>query len=321
MKGIRKYVVVFLASMLISCNSNTNVIHKEKEDPSPSSKVWTVNLDLNYEGGGIYKSFEVERNIYGTNIKSTLENEKPTRENYKFDGWYHDSYCKVEWVYMRDKVLADTTLYASWISSEVSKSTINWQKDNSFTYVGDLLSSVNQGSEVSFGITINQGYEGTPVVKANNKTLDEVNGKYSFVADVSVINISVSGLTKKTDNPITDVYHIEFTLPSNWSPEAKNPRLYYWGNENVSNELFTNGATSNMTSIDGSTYYIELSTSIVFDGIIIIFDQGNEVKQSLDITTNLPSSAGEYIISVDWNASWKTNGSGVYCFEASIAAK
>ncbi len=321
MKRIKKYTIAFLALMLISCNSNTNVIHKEKEDQGPSLNVWTVKLDLNYEGGGIYKSFEVERNIYGTNIKSTLENEKPIRENYKFDGWYHDSYCKVEWVYMRDKVLADTTLYASWTSSEVSKSTINWQKDDSFTYVGNLLSSVNQGSEVSFGISINQGYEGTPVVKANNKALDEVNGKYTFVADADVINISVSGLTKKTNISITDVYHIEFTLPSAWDPEAKNPRLYYWGSENESSNLFANGASSNMTSIDESTYYIELSTEIVLDGIIIIFDQGNEVKQSLDITTNLPSSAGEYIISVDWNASWKTNGSGVYCFEASIAAK
>ncbi len=321
MKKIKNIIVSLLTIMLVSCNSNSNYVHKEKEEPTHSTNIWTVKLDLNYEGGGIYKSFEVERKIGGTNIKSTLENEKPTRDNYKFEGWYHDTYCKVEWVYIRDKVLSDTTLYALWTSTAVSKSTINWKTDDSFTYVGNLLTSVNQGSEVSFGISINQDYEGTPVVKANNKQLNEVYGKYTFIADANVINISVSGLKKKVIIPTTDVYHIEFSLPTGWSPKATNPRLHYWGSESSSSDLFTNGATSNMTLLEENTYYIELSSDINLKGLIIIFDQGNEVKQSIDIVDSLPTSAGEYVISVDWSASWTQNTSGVYCFSAKISQK
>ena len=319
MKKIKLILVALLGLGLISCG-NSNVDSKKEKDEG-SLTTWTVTLDLNYEGGGTYKTFEVQRELNGTNIKTQLENEIPTREEYKFDGWYHDAYCKVEWVYIRDRVLADTTLYASWTSTALPKSTINYVTDESFTYTGDLLTTVNQGSEVSFGIEVNEGYEGIPVVKANNNELTEVDGLYTFTAEESSYRITVSGLTKTVVIPDKDSIHIEFTLPSGWTPIAENPRLYYWGSETVSDSIFSLGATTNMTSIDGATYYIDLDASITFDGIIIIFDQGSEVKQSYNISENLPTSAGDYEIIVDDWGAWDPNEYGVWCFHARIAAK
>ena len=318
MKKIKLILAVLLGLGLISCG-NSNVDSKKEKDEG-SLTTWTVTLDLNYEGGGTYKTFEVQRELNGTNIKTQLENEIPTREEYKFDGWYHDAYCKVEWVYIRDRVLADTTLYASWTSTALPKTTINYVTDESFTYTGDLLTTVNQGSEVSFGIEVNEGYEGIPVVKANNNELTEVDGLYTFTAEESSYRITVSGLTKTVVIPDKDSIHIEFTLPSGWTPIAENPRLYYWGSETISDSIFSLGATTNMTSIDGATYYIDLDASITFDGMIIIFDQGSDVKKSLDITENLPTSAGNYIINVDWNAPWQEYAKDDWRFVASISA-
>ena len=38
----------------------------------------------------------------------------PTRKGYKFAGWYKDYDCKYAWSFTKDKVLANTTLYAKW---------------------------------------------------------------------------------------------------------------------------------------------------------------------------------------------------------------
>lgn len=316
MKKSSIFLVALLGLSLASCgNTNTNAL---KGKDAESTTTWTVTLDLNYEGGGTYKTFEVDRQVNGTNIKTLIENEKPTREEHEFLGWYHDSYCKVEWVYMRDKVLADTTLYASWKSTALPKTTINWVNDDSFTYVGELSTTVNQGSEVTFGIKINDGYEGTPVVKANSTVLEATDGLYKFTADTNTIKITVTGLTKIKSE--LDVIRIYFTLPSGWTPIAENPRLYYWGSQTISDSIFTLGASSNMASDDGKTYYIDLESSISFDGMIIIFDQGSEVKQSYNISDNLPTSAGEYQIIVDDWAAWDPNEFGVWCFHARIEA-
>ncbi|MCM1533088.1 MAG: leucine-rich repeat protein [Corallococcus sp.] len=39
----------------------------------------------------------------------------PTKDNNKFDGWYKDEECTVEWDFDTDKVTEDTTIYVKWI--------------------------------------------------------------------------------------------------------------------------------------------------------------------------------------------------------------
>lgn len=121
--------------------------------------------------------------------------------------------------------------------------------------------------------------------------------------------------------PTGEYYKIYFTLPEGWDPVAKNPRIHYWGSENTEAlGLFTLGAQSNMTLESGNTYYIEIDTSVIIDGMIIIIDQGTEVKQSYDVTTGLPTVAGEYEIIVDWGH-WEPNSYDVWCFFAEIYSK
>ena len=44
--------------------------------------------------------------------------EPPTREGYRFTGWYTDSACFELWNVQEDKIEADMTLYAGWEKSE-----------------------------------------------------------------------------------------------------------------------------------------------------------------------------------------------------------
>ena len=73
-----------------------------------------------------------------------------------------------------------------------------------------------------------------------------------------------------------------------------------------------------------NTYYIDIPGTVVFSGIILALEQRGvdtgEFKQSIDITTNLPSKPGNYVVHVDWNANWQQNPGGTWCFVASIVA-
>ena len=40
--------------------------------------------------------------------------EPPTREGYRFTGWYHDASCFDSWDLQEDKIEMDMTLYAGW---------------------------------------------------------------------------------------------------------------------------------------------------------------------------------------------------------------
>jgi len=125
----------------------------------------------------------------------------------------------------------------------------------------------------------------------------------------------VLGEEPAPSQPSETSYYITFTLP-NWTPAASNPRLYYWGSETIEGDFFTAGCESNMTSLGDNTYYIEIDATVRIDGMIIIFDQGSDVKQSMDITENLPTTAGNYNIVM--SSEWVQNSGGTWCFTASI---
>ena len=87
-------------------------------------------------------------------------------------------------------------------------------------------------------------------------------------------------------------YYFEFTLPD-WSGTLNNVALYYWG-QNAS----CSWPGDAMTLVEGTTatYCVEVNASVVFDGIIISFEQNGTRKQSKDITENLPTEPGKYEI-------------------------
>ena len=105
----------------------------------------------------------------------------------------------------------------------------------------------------------------------------------------------------------------EFEMP-NWG--TGNVNLYYWG-DNAS----CSWPGDAMTLVDGTThtYCVTVDASVKFEGIIVNFKQNNDVKQSIDITTNLPEEPGEYTITyVD---SWSQNSGGTWVFGATISSK
>lgn len=305
---------IFIAMMLVfsitSCGETTTSTNEFEETTQ-----WNVNYYYNYEGNsGVYKTVSTNDNSLAS---KPLD---PTREGYIFDNWYKDTYCKIPFNFESDKITADTSLYASWI--EKVSYTISWNEVDGVTYVSTnentLPTSAYTKDEVSFKVDVaTEGYEGEAIVKVNNNVVEAKDGVYTFTVD-SNTNITVEGI-----EPLVSYYTILFTLPEGWQPSAENPRLYYWGSETISDSLFTCGASSNMKLLEGRTFYIELDTSITLEGLIIIFDQGSEVKQSFDITTNLPTQKGTYEIVVpDWGENgWEPNSFGVWCFKATINAK
>lgn len=306
MKLKKIFTALLLIFSMTSCGDD--VTSNENND-------WNVNYYYNYEGNtSIYQTVGVSDDSL---ISKPTD---PTREGYIFDNWYKDTYCKIPFNFESDKITSNTSLYASWVAKE--SYTITWTEVSGVTYESidnkDLPVSGYTNDAVSFKLSLEQeGYVGEAKVLVNNEEVTANNGVYSFTLK-SNTTITVTGY-----QPEVSYYTITFTLPSGWNPNATNPRLYYWGSESVSDSMFTCGATSNMKLLSGRTFYIDIDTSITLEGLIIIFDQGSEVKQSFDITTNLPTVAGTYEISVlDWGENgWEANSFGVWCFKAILEKK
>ncbi len=324
---------ILCAMLLVGCNKNDTPSTNTDTTPISNSETetWTVTLDLNYDGGGVYKTFDVERYAYGVSLKDKL-NDVPTRnDGYTFEAWYHDSYCKVPWKINSDRIYADTTLFANWKLTEIEtkKTSITWNQDPSFTYemvdASSLPSIVDEGASISFRININANYEGVPLVKVNQSTLNANNGVYSFIAEGQSMSVSVTGLSKKPDDERI-ILNIFYTTPS-WSPVVTNPKLYYWGTSSsgasFDNTIVWDDANDNqgaMTNITGNDYSIriELNEGDQIEGLIVVMYQSGVKKQSQDIITII-SESGDYQITYIDN--WQPNSFGEYVFDATITKR
>ena len=317
MKLYRILLVLFIATIFTSCENNvtsSDVGETEEFEQVEEFTTWNVNYYYNYDGNNsLYKS------VSTIDDSLTEKPDDPTREGYLFDNWYKDTYCKIPFDFSKDKITANTDLYASWI--EKVSYTITWEEVDGVSYVSNStkpLPTIAYTNEViSFKLDLEEeGYIGEAVVKVNNETITSNNGVYSFTLTKNTY-VTVTGYEKEVS-----YYTFVFTLPSGWSPSAVNPRLYYWGSEKVSDTIFTCGSYSNMKILEGRTYYIEIESTVRIDGIIILFDQGSEVKQSFDIT-NIPTMPGTYEIVVpDWSSTgWQQNSYGVWCFKALLEEK
>lgn len=304
MKLFKRMILCFIPFMsLVACGNNNNNNNDSLQNDVNNTETWTVTLDLNYEGGGVYKTFKVERTRTGASIKDYLD-EKPTRDGYTFDDWYHDKYCKVPWLVYNDKVRADTTLYANWkVSSStiVEQTTIQWTNDASFSYQAvdgsSLPTEVNSGTTVSFKINISEGYVGTPVVKANDDVLSPSSGQvYSFEAVGQLITVFVSGLS--LNQPVYDTtFKVDFyyTIPE-WDPVVTNPKIYYWGKDG-SGDVFTSEVVwddaedtkGSMELVSGNDYMltVELEDNYIIEGVIVIMYQNGAKKQSIDLEVSI----------------------------------
>lgn len=255
---------------------------------------FTVTIDDNYEGAP--KAF-----CNGTEISRN-------NETFSFTV-YGNSNITITGIKEKGDIIIPTTEYYLEVNG-TKKGTflVNEESTAPDTVIEYYLTAnLNANDSVKIKDSENKYFLNWENATAGSAYIAPRSGDYTFYFKFKSDSTQSIYIIKASGDITGENYKLYFTLPS-WTPVAENPRLYYWGSGEGAPEgsIFTAGAQSNMTLDSGSTYYIEVDTSFDFSGIIIIFDQGGQVKQSVDITTGLPTAAGNYTIngsyeSGDWN--------------------
>ncbi|WP_129689302.1 InlB B-repeat-containing protein [Gottfriedia acidiceleris] len=135
---------------------------------------WNINtytVKFNSNGGSSVTSKTV-------NYNSTISQPaSPTRKGFVFLGWYKDAAGKVAWNFTKDRVTANTTIYAKWVAIPAKPS--NFKATKSGKSSAKLTWSSVSGAA---------GYE---IVKSTSKT-----GSYSHLSDVKTTSYTNNGLSK-----------------------------------------------------------------------------------------------------------------------------
>ncbi|KQL36350.1 hypothetical protein AN960_17205 [Bacillus sp. FJAT-25509] len=135
---------------------------------------WNINtytVKFNSNGGSSVTS---KTAIYNATISQP---KSPTRKGYAFIGWYKDAAGKVAWNFAKDRVTANTTIYAKWVAIPAKPSNAKLTKAGK--------DSVKLTWSKVSGAT---GYE---IVKSTSKT-----GSYSHLTSVTTTNYTNKGLSK-----------------------------------------------------------------------------------------------------------------------------
>ena len=93
-KALDRIIVACIAVILL-------VVALEMRNPG-----FTITFDS--KGG---TDVPAHNQMYGEQLELP---EPPTREGYRFTGWYHDPSCFDSWDLQEDKIETDMTLYAGW---------------------------------------------------------------------------------------------------------------------------------------------------------------------------------------------------------------
>ena len=112
-------------------------------DPVQAVEKFTVSFDT--QGGSSIDSQEVEKGKFATRP------EDPTRTNYSFTGWYKEASCENDFDFETEAIVADTTIYASWLdnnSSDVTKAQFLWNYEGATSEVYQEVVFKN-GSRIS----------------------------------------------------------------------------------------------------------------------------------------------------------------------------
>ena len=103
------------------------------------------------------------------------------------------------------------------------------------------------------------------------------------------------------------IARVYFTTPSWGGSLTMAPAIYYWGSWGNSGWP----SATNMTPVTSSgwnkEYYFDIDLGgKPLTGIIVTFKQDGQEKKSMDITSNLPTDSGEYVIKSTYS-SWSNN--------------
>ena len=181
-------------------------------DPSVVIPDGMVAVNFRYNYGKNYCFKIVPYNV-GDKIQKPSLFDQPERSGYVFMGWYEDRFCTTPFDF--DNTLVPEggiDIYANWTvfdadpvgdqaiedNYETKAYTITYTSGVGFSYInpnGALLKTANAGDIIEFKLAIGTDYEGTPIVKANDTTIEEENGLYRHVVNGNT-TFTVSGITK-----------------------------------------------------------------------------------------------------------------------------
>ena len=158
----------------------------------------------------------------------TIPPAEPTREGYTFAGWKSGT-TTYQAGGTITKVTEDLTLEAQWTRETVTVTYAPLAANSGVSYVGTPTTSAEKGSDVSFKLKLESGYDpATLHVYANGVELaaEKVKGgsdyQYTFKANAST-NITVdapSKLTYTVTLPIGETIDVSFTNPETASKSA-----------------------------------------------------------------------------------------------------
>lgn len=235
------FLAIFSVFVLISCKT----------------KMYNVNFEVN--GGSFVQSQQTED---GT----LVEPADPTRDGYKFVGWYEDSEFTDPFDFATEKVDGDTTLYAKWEKIE-----------NSVTVAFDT----NGGSKLD-NVVID---EGTTLTKPNDPTKEgyKFGGWYSDESLTTKFDFATKIESNLTLYAKWDVYTIAeiIELCQEYVDEPSTEKYAIEGKiETISNESYGNMTVSDSTgsitiygsySEDGSVRYDGLDNKPVVGDVVEFF--------------------------------------------------
>lgn len=107
----------------------------------------------------------------------------------------------VNGVYTIENITADQTVTVEGITAIPNTYTVTLSEGVGYTIAAADGSSspVTEGGSFSFTVTVNNGYEGTPVVKANDTELTAENGIYTIANISADQTVTVEGITVKNN--------------------------------------------------------------------------------------------------------------------------
>lgn len=169
---------------------------------------------------------------------------KPQRDGYTFDGWYTDAACTDNTTYDFDTAVTDdVNLFAKWIRETVAvtyPTTAELPAGVSYTAAAPTTGPVDKGSDISFRLTLAEGYDpATLHVYANGvelaATATNNSGvyQYTFTANSNQTAITVS-------EPSLKQYTV--SLPTGERVDAA-----FTGNDAVKNKTVSHGDTVSFT--------------------------------------------------------------------------
>jgi uncharacterized repeat protein (TIGR02543 family) len=180
----------------VGVQGNASVIIADNDKPT---------VTFNSQGGSKVTSATAD---YDSTVAAPTA---PTKTGYIFGGWYKETACKNAWDFAKDKVIANTTLYANWTIINVTSVSLNKTTDS--LTVGDtdtLIAAVNPDS--ASNKKVNWSSSNTSVVTLDSTGKIKAVGAGNAVITVTTVDGNKTASCSVTVNAAQVTEKTKYTL-------------------------------------------------------------------------------------------------------------